>query len=1100
MLNVWKPRGVAKALKPDSGGAVAKTVPMLGIVKDNIDPIRAGRIRVFISELGGKDPDDEKNWTPVLYMSTFFGATDSTGGQKDFGSFKANPTSYGVWNSPPDIGSIVVCMFINGDPNFGFYIGCIPDADTLRMVPAIGANFENEKVIFNEGEAKSYGGATRVPVTNMNNNNADQTNSSAFLDTPKPAHSYQAYIMAQQGILRDPIRGPISSSAQRESPSRVGWGVSTPGRPIYEGGHTDETIAQAAAQNVPKGLKVVGRRGGHTFVMDDGDLIGQDNLVRIRTSLGHQIMMSDSGQTLMILHSNGQSYIELGKEGTIDLYSTNSVNIRTQGDLNLHADRDINLNAGRNLNMQAESINSNAEKSISQKAGADYKVDTKGTHTHKVGGAMSMSSNGDASYASSAVTFVNGSKINLNTGSTGTVPNEVPAIAVNAHTDTLYDSDKGFAAAPGKLLSIVSRAPAHAPWANAGQGIDVKVDLGAKSQLPPAPSAAVATTNNAVAAQAPAASVTPAVAATVPNVNAASSAIDKNTTAAMVGAVATQAATAAAAGTAAAGAIGACALTPQQIEAACVIKPGAAAVVQAGLDAGKTLQQAMPNNLFTGVPGAQSLEALQTNVTAQANVLATNFQQAQTALTNAGAITGKEAGSAIAGPVLAAATVGVNPTLDAIKNIGTTVSGAVTNMVSSAFAPLSGAASAVTKAMGAGNFAANMAQNVTGGLNSISTALNLKGKIEGLSGALDSAKGIAASAFASVTNSFKPFKAGIPQDLTKIAADNKAAAAAADAADAVTGKGLDIAGAANKFASNIGSSLSQNVTGLASGALGSVTGALGSASSALGSATNLAGNLTSNLPKLGGGDIAGAASTLASGLGSLPGGADAASAVVSSISGATQIPGTDAVKSLINNSVTAATNGISLPSSVSGLASVSGAGLDPSKLANTLGGDIGKLASDATGAMDKLKSGASSLTALASSGLGAGAATKLNAQLAALGSGGSFEIKLPTVATGTTNREELTAKAASVLGSGIPTPNFGEPSEAAKAALEKLRTAAASAQVEQNGQQQSIDGLKSQLQTLTANLPAGDPEISNVENKLKDEIKKQAALASITVT
>ena len=85
--------------------------------------------------------------------------------------------------------------------------------------------------------------------------------------------------------------------------------------------------------------------------------------------------------------------------------------------------------------------------------------------------------------------------------------------------------------------------------------MDAKVDLGASAQLPPAPSAAVATTNNAAASQSTSPSVTGAVAAPVPGVGAVSQSIDKNTTAALVGAVATSAATAAATGTAAAAAV-----------------------------------------------------------------------------------------------------------------------------------------------------------------------------------------------------------------------------------------------------------------------------------------------------------------------------------------------------------------------------------------------------------------------------------------------------------------------------------------------------------------------------------------------------------------
>ena len=106
--------------------------------------------------------------------------------------------------------------------------------------------------------------------------------------------------------------------------------------------------------------------------MDDGDVDGVDQLVRIRTSLGHQILLSDSAQTLFIIHSNGDSWIELGKEGTIDMYATNSVNIRTQGDLNLHADNNMNFHAKKNLNIFAENINAESEKSTSLRVGQDY--------------------------------------------------------------------------------------------------------------------------------------------------------------------------------------------------------------------------------------------------------------------------------------------------------------------------------------------------------------------------------------------------------------------------------------------------------------------------------------------------------------------------------------------------------------------------------------------------------------------------------------------------------------------------------------------------------------------------------------------------------
>ena len=159
------PRGATKGSKPDAGGAVLRTMPVLAVVKDNIDPVRSGRIRVYVGDFGGLDPNDSTNWVTVSYMTPFYGRTTPSAQKTGYGEFDKNPHSYGVRNSPPDIGTTVICIFINGDPNFGYYIGCVPEPEALQMVPAIGGT---EYVIPNSGEANSLGGATRLPVTNLN--------------------------------------------------------------------------------------------------------------------------------------------------------------------------------------------------------------------------------------------------------------------------------------------------------------------------------------------------------------------------------------------------------------------------------------------------------------------------------------------------------------------------------------------------------------------------------------------------------------------------------------------------------------------------------------------------------------------------------------------------------------------------------------------------------------------------------------------------------------------------------------------------------------------------------------------------------------------
>jgi len=1139
-IDTFAPKGSTKASRPDAGKANLRNVPVLATVKDNVDPIRAGRLQVYIDDMGGSSPDDRNSWMTVSYMTPFYGLTDASGGDTDYGDFKANPSSYGMWYSPPDIGSVVVCLFINGDPNFGYWIGCVPKPEALYMVPAIGAS--DNIITGNQAEADGYGGATRLPVTNMNTNNESQAGSSDFLKTARPVHSYQAMIMNQQGIIRDPIRGTIGTSSQRESPSRVGWGVSSPGRPIYSGGYDDSSVASNLKASNNEQLKVVARRGGHSIIMDDGDLIGNDQVVRIRTALGHQILMSDNGQTLMILHSNGQSYIELGKEGTIDLYSMNSVNIRTQGDLNLHADNNININAKKKLNIYAESMAIETEKETVHKVGTDYNIQTKGTHTHKVTGPMSMAASGEASFASSAVTYINGSKVNLNTGSTGTVPADVKSLTQLAQTDTLYDKQKGFMAAPGKLLTIVSRAPAHAPWANAGQGVDVKTNIDAGASLPPAPNAAVAATNKSAGPPKTGDAITPASAATVPDVKAASTALDKNTTSALVSATAQAAANGPAAAAIAGGAgvaniagvpsaiVGAAGLTPSQLQAAGTLKPGSATLINGLVAGGANVQSAMTNNLFTGQAGASSLTSLVNNPAAQAGAVVNNLQASQSALTSAGAMTGAEAPGAVAGMVLSGATAGVGNTLSAIQGAASNPAAALT----SAAGGVAGAAgSKVTDAISSGNFAAGLSQTGMGGLGSISSSLSELGKATGLSGVMDAAKGVAASAFDAVKNGFKSFQVGVPQNLTAIAAS------ASKALKSVTGVGSTVLGGATSGITDAAGALGAGASALtgaspstllsgASSALGSVTG---TASSALGGVTGLvsgaAGGLTTGVSALtgsataalGGGQIAALtsaaksssvtnAASLASGLGALPTGSGAVSTVVNNAAGAATnalsgVPGVGSVTSLINNSSTSALTG--------GAASVQNALASGMPSTDSLTASAGGLLESGTNAAsgltagleDKLKSGTASLSGLASTGLSADAATALQTNMASLASAGPVPIQLPTVASNTNDRSTLDGQIGNLLGGGVPTPNFsGSVGDGAKAALGAVTAKKASLETAIKDTMEKTDDYRLALLEFSVaeqEYPAGDPQVEAAKKKY-DAAKKALETAQATTT
>lgn len=1070
--NIILPNGATSASKPNAGGAVVKSVPVFGVVKDNIDTVRSGRLRVYISDMGGTNPDDATSWVTVNYMSSFFGATQGSGDKTGYGTYLQNPSSYGMWNSPPDIGTTVICIFINGDPNYGYWIGCVPQPETLYMVPAIGAS---ETVVLNDGESKSYGGATRLPVANINANNSKVDKSLEFWDQPKPVHSYLASILAQQGLLRDSIRGPIGTTSQRESPSRVGWGVSTPGRPIYEGGFDDATITQNLDTNKADQLKIISRRGGHSIVMDDGDISGKDQLVRIRSSLGHQILMSDDGQTLFIIHANGQSYVELGKEGTIDMYASNSVNIRTQGDLNLHADNNININAAKDLNILGKNININSTENTSWRIGADFALQALGKFGVNSKGALSLLSSGDASLAGAGNAFVNGAKVNLNTGTASFTPGEVTPLTTIAHTDTLFDNTKGWASAPGKLLSVVSRAPAHAPWANANQGVDVKINNNADSNFPDSPSDAVSATNDIVPAT-PNVPVSAAAAATVPGTDAIGGAIDKNVTATMVSQVAAVAQTGPAASAIAAGsgivntstgpvaAIGKLAQSPQQLETAGIIKPGSAALVGALVKQGLPIEKALSPNMFTGQPGAENLTAFQNNNTAQVNTQVANFQKAQSGLTQAGVITGKEAPGQVAGLITAATSLGVASTVSFVTNATKTLGGTGLGLS----APTSGFFGSVANNISSGNFAANLATNITGGLSSLSSSLSglAKNPLGSVSSLLDSAKGLAGAAFAAVTNGFPKLKAGEPQNLKQIA--DKAIATAQSAGSSIA----SLASSAGSAISNLGSKAISLASGESSSATGSQISTTTSTSALTPSQLKWLGNadpsdpvILSRLPPPLPGELNGDMSTQATQVASstvnatLPGNAS---------TGIGNLPGGGAsIASVVDN-------GSKLLNSIPGAGKITGAISSITAAVNT-----GSISGTASSLLSELKKPGSSLQALASAGLSPTAMVGLNAAIAALSSGGPSPIKLPTVGINTTDRTALSSQIASVLGnSKIPPPRYG-------AAIDTTSLSAKlDAQAEANKKLQAAldesSAAKQAYYTARNDLPAGDPKIAEL--------------------
>ena len=315
--------------------------PYLAKIVNHLDPTYMGSLEVAVMRAIPGQPATQSSNVIVKYCTPFYNVTSAAFEGNDSASFNDVQKSSGFWMVPPDIGTTVLVIFIEGDINQGYWFGCVPDQFQNHMVPGIAAS---KYTAIGPGDEDRYG-TTNLPVAEFHkaSRNMDVPNPDSFT---KPVHPFADRLL-QQGLLIDNIRGITSSSARREVPSQV-FGISTPGpvdtrvnAPRKQIGFQD-----SSAVSIP-----VSRLGGTTFVMDDGDKDGQNELVRIRTRTGHQILLHNSSDLIYIGNSKGSAWIELTSNGKMDVYCEDSISMHTKGDFNLRADRDFNIEAGRNFNV-----------------------------------------------------------------------------------------------------------------------------------------------------------------------------------------------------------------------------------------------------------------------------------------------------------------------------------------------------------------------------------------------------------------------------------------------------------------------------------------------------------------------------------------------------------------------------------------------------------------------------------------------------------------------------------------------------------------------------------------------------------------------------
>jgi hypothetical protein len=345
--------------------------PYEAIIVSHLDPLYMGTLEVEIIKYDGASgtPERSGQLVNVRYLSPFYGVTPSKGLTPNDG-YEFTQKSYGMWAVPPDVGTRVLVVFAEGSAAYGYWIGCIQDVGMNFMLPDGRAVTENTTPIT---PANIKG--TKLPVGEYNKliETGSKLDPTLF---EKPYNKDFTETLEVQGLILDEARGTTTTSARREAPSMV-FGISTPGPLDKRNGNPKAKYGTSTgAADVP-----YNRLGGSSFVMDDGDdkfirnthasdgppvyinreagesggdeTIPQNELTRIRTRTGHQILLHNSEDLIYIGNARGTAWLEMTSDGKIDIYARDSISLFSDNDINLTASRDFNVDAGRNINMKA---------------------------------------------------------------------------------------------------------------------------------------------------------------------------------------------------------------------------------------------------------------------------------------------------------------------------------------------------------------------------------------------------------------------------------------------------------------------------------------------------------------------------------------------------------------------------------------------------------------------------------------------------------------------------------------------------------------------------------------------------------------------------
>lgn len=345
----------------------------MGTVVDTDDPQEMGRLRVLCPalndiELENITAEDLERIPWASYMSPFGGASNSLvrGPNKDP---SIGNTAYGFWGIPTaGAQALVVC--IDGDPQLRVWIGCIHTHLTPHTLPH-GRFFGLKNSIDGPGTS------TERPLGRLRTNFKEAFGS--LYEFISRAADYTVAAL-KDDVVED------SESARSDDKHKA---ITLPNGTVieYNQGYAREKRDVTSLSSSESQTYAWVSPGFHAISMDDRF---ENCRVRIRTTTGHQILLDDTNERILLNTNRGKSYIELDSNGNVDIYSERHlsfhsvkdmsftsdgiVRIRGQQGIHLLSGGDIRVSSGADINFQSVNLRSSSSAATYVQSGTDLHI------------------------------------------------------------------------------------------------------------------------------------------------------------------------------------------------------------------------------------------------------------------------------------------------------------------------------------------------------------------------------------------------------------------------------------------------------------------------------------------------------------------------------------------------------------------------------------------------------------------------------------------------------------------------------------------------------------------------------------------------------